>query len=64
MSSFLERGDALYWEKEARRLQGFLNMLEMFFDNYDFGDKNAVADVIREKSTKHIKHFRKIFREE
>ena len=61
MGHFLERGDALYWEKEAKRLMKLFDGIERW------GLYEGATGEIKERHNhfkKEIKHFRKIFSEE
>ena len=61
MGHFLERGDALYWEKEAKRLMKFFDKMDkwVFFPGAT-GEVKKRHDHFRKEK----KHFRKIFSEE
>lgn len=68
MGHFLERGDALYWEKEAKRLMRLFDKIERFSLNSTstiiINKKGSSLYAQIESIRKQIRHFRKIFSEE
>lgn len=58
MGSFLERGDAVFWEKKAIRMQRFLSKLDIYFCERNLKSKNnkQLNSIYKE-----IRHFRKLF---
>jgi hypothetical protein len=61
MGSFLEKGDAIYWEKQARGLFSLFNKIERYVNKHNLNDKK---DKEIQSILKNIRHYRNIFREE
>jgi hypothetical protein len=62
MGSFLEKGDAIYWEKQKR---GLFNLFDKVDKYFKYTHPDLLKDDIQAKSLlKGVRHFRNVFREE
>ena len=60
MGHFLEKGDGLYWEKQARGLFRLFDKMENHIQSNHFHSKN---DSEIKSLLKGIRHFRNMFKE-
>lgn len=60
MGHFLEKGDGLYWEKQARGLFNLFDKIDRFIDKYHCESKE---DLQIKSILKGIRHFRNVFTE-